>query len=111
MVSGEKQLLVIDEASMVDLPLMYQIITHITPEVRILLVGDPNQLPPIGAGRILADAIASGIIANTTLDIVKRQEGLSGIPEYSSLINQGIVPPELSVGRSHSMRFAIVMRL
>lgn len=104
-VSGEKQLLVIDEASMVDLPLMYQIITHITPEVRILLVGDPNQLPPIGAGRILADAIASGIIANTTLDIVKRQEGLSGIPEYSSLINQGIVPPELSVGLLHSMRF------
>lgn len=97
-VSGEKQLLVIDEASMVDLPLMYQIITHITPEVRILLVGDPNQLPPIGAGRILADVIASGVIVNTTLDIVKRQEGSSGIPEYSNLINKGVVPPELSVG-------------
>ncbi|MBE4043192.1 AAA family ATPase [Vibrio parahaemolyticus] len=97
-VSGEKQLLVIDEASMVDLPLMYKIITHISPEVRILLVGDPNQLPPIGAGRILADVIASGVVTNTTLDIVKRQEGSSGIPEYSSLINQGIMPPELSVG-------------
>ncbi|EOB3920746.1 ATP-dependent RecD-like DNA helicase [Vibrio parahaemolyticus] len=97
-VSGEKKLLVIDEASMVDLPLMYQIVTHISPEVRILLVGDPNQLPPIGSGRILADVIASGVIANTTLDIVKRQDGSSGIPEYSSLINQGVVPPELSVG-------------
>ncbi|WP_050917707.1 ATP-dependent DNA helicase [Vibrio campbellii] len=97
-VSGEKQLLVIDESSMVDLPLMYQIITHITPEVRILLVGDPNQLPPIGAGRILADVIASGVIANTVLDIVKRQEGSSGIPEYSNLIIQGVVPPKLSVG-------------
>ena len=93
-----KNLVVIDEASMVDLPLMYRIITHIAPDVRILLVGDPNQLPPIGAGRILADVIASGVIVNTTLDIVKRQEGTTGIPEYSKLINEGITPDRLTLG-------------
>lgn len=97
-ISGEKQILVIDEASMVDLPMMYKIVTHSSPKVRILFVGDPNQLPPIGAGRVLADVIASDVIANTKLDIVKRQDGSTGIPEYSNLINQGVVPPELSVG-------------
>ncbi|MEZ8889240.1 ATP-dependent RecD-like DNA helicase [Vibrio sp. 10N.247.311.14] len=97
-ITESRQLVVVDEASMVDLPLMYRIITHIAPNVRILLVGDPNQLPPIGAGRILADVIASGVIINTTLDIVKRQEGSSGIPEYSRLVNNGVVPQNLSSG-------------
>lgn len=97
-VSGGKQLIVIDEASMLDIPLMYKIITHITPDVRVLLVGDPNQLPPIGPGRVLADVVASGVIANVTLDVVKRQEGSSGIPQYSNLINQGELPPKLSAG-------------
>lgn len=92
----DKNLLIIDEASMVDLPTMYRIVTHIHPSVRIVLTGDPDQLPPIGCGKVLADIVQSNRIANTMLDIVKRQEGSTGIPEYSKLINQGRLPPQLS---------------
>tara|TARA_R110001583_G_scaffold100991_1_gene247315 strand:- start:17413 stop:19056 length:1644 start_codon:yes stop_codon:yes gene_type:complete len=91
-------LLVIDEASMIDLPTMYRLVTHINPKVRIIFTGDPDQLPPIGCGKVLSDIVESEVIANTTLDIVKRQDGSTGIPEYSKLINQGVVPERLSTG-------------
>ena len=94
-------LLVIDEASMIDLPTMYRLVNHIHPLVRIVFTGDPDQLPPIGCGKVLADIVLSKAIANTMLDIVKRQEGSTGIPEYSKLINQGIVPEKLSTGAIH----------
>ena len=94
-------LLVIDEASMIDLPTMYRLVNHIHPSVRIVFTGDPDQLPPIGCGKVLADVVLSKAIANTMLDIVKRQEGSTGIPEYSKLINQGIVPEKLSTGAIH----------
>lgn len=93
-----KHLLVIDESSMIDLPTMYRIVTHLDPSVRIILTGDPNQLPPIGCGKVLSDIVESGAIATVELDIVKRQEGSTGIPEYSATINRGEVPPSLSVG-------------
>lgn len=91
-------LLVIDESSMIDLPTMYRLVTHISPDVRIIFTGDPDQLPPIGCGKVLSDIVESGLIANTTLDIVKRQKGSTGIPEYSKMINRGIVPEQLSAG-------------
>lgn len=97
----QKNLLVIDEASMIDLPTMYRLVNHIYPSVRIIFTGDPHQLPPIGCGKVLADIVLSKAIANTMLDIVKRQEGSTGIPEYSKLINQGIVPEKLSTGAIH----------
>jgi exodeoxyribonuclease V alpha subunit len=93
-----KFLLVIDESSMVDLPTMFKIVIHIAPSVRLLFVGDPNQLPPIGAGNILADIVGSGVIHNTVLDIVKRQGASSGIPQYSKLINEGQIPSSLTTG-------------
>ena len=91
-------LLVIDEASMIDLPTMYRLVTHLDPSVRIIFTGDPDQLPPIGCGKVLSDIVESGAIANTTLDIVKRQDGSTGIPEYSKQINRGNVPEALSAG-------------
>jgi exodeoxyribonuclease V alpha subunit len=100
-IEAGKHLLVIDEASMVDLPTMYRLVTHIHPSVRIILTGDPDQLPPIGCGKVLADIVLSKAIANTMLDIVKRQEGSTGIPEYSKLINQGVVPEKMTTGTIH----------
>lgn len=94
-------LLVIDEASMVDLPTMYRLVNHIHPSVRLIFTGDPDQLPPIGCGKILADIVEAKTISNTTLDVVKRQEVTTGIPEYSRLINQGVVPDQLSTGAIH----------
>lgn len=94
----QKHLLVIDEASMIDLPTMYRLVNHIHPSVRIIYTGDPDQLPPIGCGKVLSDIVLSKAIANTMLDIVKRQKGSTGIPEYSKLINQGLVPEKLNTG-------------
>ncbi|WP_299664348.1 AAA family ATPase [uncultured Psychromonas sp.] len=96
-----KCIVVIDEASMVDLGTMYRIVLHTNPSIRFLFVGDPNQLPPIGAGLILADIVKSGLIATTELDIVQRQDAATGIPEYSRLVCQGQVPSELSIGNIH----------
>jgi len=93
-----KNILVIDEASMIDLPTMFRLVTHIHPSTKILFTGDPNQLPPIGCGKILSDIVESKAIPNITLDIVKRQDGATGIPEYSEYIKNGIVPPDLSSG-------------
>ena len=42
---------------MVDLPTMYRLVTHIHPTVRIIFTGDPDQLPPIGCGKVLADIV------------------------------------------------------
>jgi exodeoxyribonuclease V alpha subunit len=99
--SPVEHLLVIDEASMIDLPTMYRLVNHIHPSVRIIFTGDPDQLPPIGCGKVLADIVASKAIANTMLDIVKRQEGSTGIPEYSKLINNGEQPAQLTTGAIH----------
>ncbi len=60
---------------MIDLPTMYRLTNHLHPTVRIIFTGDPNQLPPIGCGKVLADIVASQAIANVTPDIVKRQKG------------------------------------
>nr|PMH85664.1 AAA family ATPase [Shewanella sp. 10N.286.48.B5] len=100
-IEHKKHLLVIDEANMVDLPTMYRLVNHTHPSVRIILAGDPDQLPPIGCGKVLADIVLAKTIANTMLDIVKRQEGSTGIPEYSKLINQGKVPEQLSTAAIH----------
>ena len=96
--SSNPALLVIDEASMVDLPTMYKLVVHTSPTVRFLLTGDPDQLPPIGCGKVLSDIVESEAITNTRLDIVKRQEGATGIPEYSEKVNLGKVPDELTTG-------------
>lgn len=98
---NQNQLLVIDEASMIDLPTMYRLVNHTHPSVRIIFTGDPDQLPPIGCGKVLADIVASKKIANTELDIVKRQEGYTGIPDYSKMINKGHVPENLTAGAIH----------
>ena len=95
-VLSDKVILVIDEAAMVDVKLMYQIISHVPPSVRILLVGDPDQLPPIGGGLVLHAIQKSNAIVKTTLDIVQRQSDESGIPEYSNYVKSGIVPSQLS---------------
>lgn len=102
LLSHEKEnVLIIDEASMLDVSTMFKLINHINPDTRILLVGDPNQLPPIDPGLILNDLIYSRRVTNCKLDAVKRQEESSGIPEYSSLIAKGIIPSKLSYGNVH----------
>lgn len=92
-------LVVVDEASMVDINYLYKIVLKTSPTTRILLVGDPYQLPPIGPGVPFADILASGAAANTELNIVKRQDATTGIPLYSAAIRNGEVPKELTTGK------------
>ena len=55
---------------MIDLPTMYRLVNHIHPSVRIIFTGDPDQLPPIGCGKVLADIVLSKAIAKALLQIV-----------------------------------------
>ncbi|WP_064602808.1 AAA family ATPase [Photobacterium sp. J15] len=96
-----KHLVVIDESSMVDTLNMSRIVTHTCPEVRFLIVGDDEQLAPIGAGKILYDLIQSGVVPCVELDQVQRQDESTGIPEYSRVIRSGKVPEELSFKNVH----------
>lgn len=73
----EADLIVLDEVSMVDTPLMARFLEAVAPGTRLILVGDTYQLPSVGPGNILKDLISSGAIPSTELTIIKRQdEGL-----------------------------------
>ena len=91
-----KAVLLVDEASMLDAYTMWRLVTLLSDKTRILLVGDPYQLPPINAGFILNDVIKSGVINHVELDVVKRQGADSSVPAYSKAIRHGIMPESLS---------------
>lgn len=84
--------LVIDEASMLDLTLAYQLLRAIEPGTHLLLVGDVDQLPSVGAGDVLRDLIESGIAPLTRLSQVFRQAAASHIITNAHRINQGQMP-------------------
>lgn len=85
-------LLVIDEASMLDLILAYQLLKALQPGCHLLLVGDVDQLPSVGAGDVLRDVINSGIAPVTRLGFIFRQESGSQIISNAHRINQGSMP-------------------
>lgn len=84
--------LILDELSMVDIPLAAQLLRSTPPHVQIIMVGDPNQLPAIGPGRILGDLIDSGVIPVAALTEVFRQAAESGIIRGATAINRGEMP-------------------
>jgi exodeoxyribonuclease V alpha subunit len=85
-------LLVVDEASMLDLILANQLLKALQPGCHLLLVGDVDQLPSVGAGDVLRDVIASGIAPVTRLSYIFRQESGSQIITNAHRINQGQMP-------------------
>jgi exodeoxyribonuclease V alpha subunit len=88
----ECDLLVVDETSMVDVPLMAALLAAVPPEAALLLVGDVDQLPSVGPGQVLADAIASGALAVARLTEVFRQAASSRIITTAHAINAGTIP-------------------
>lgn len=84
--------LLIDEASMVSTPDLWQIVSWATPEIDIVLVGDPGQLPPIGAGNPLSAAVSCPALPRKTLTVIHRQSGPSPIPQVAQAIRSGDVP-------------------
>jgi exodeoxyribonuclease V alpha subunit len=85
-------LLVVDEASMVDVPLMHALLRAVPDEAALLIVGDIDQLPSVGPGQVLADIIASGAVPIVRLTEVFRQAALSRIISNAHRINQGSMP-------------------
>jgi exodeoxyribonuclease V alpha subunit len=88
----ECQLLVVDEVSMIDVPLMAALLRGLAPGAGLLLVGDVDQLPSVGPGRILADIIDSGAVPVARLTEVFRQAAQSRIVVNAHRINRGHMP-------------------
>lgn len=85
-------LLVVDEASMLDLVLMNTLLKALKPGTHLLLVGDVDQLPSVGAGDVLRDIIKSGLVPVTRLSQIFRQAAGSQIITNAHRINQGELP-------------------
>jgi exodeoxyribonuclease V alpha subunit len=85
-------MLVVDEASMVDVPLMRALLRALPDGAALLLVGDVDQLPSVGPGQVLADVIASDAVPVVRLTEVFRQAAQSRIITSAHRINQGQLP-------------------
>ncbi|MCX5758843.1 MAG: AAA family ATPase, partial [Candidatus Hydrogenedentes bacterium] len=83
---------IVDESSMVDLVLMQHLLRAIPAYARLILVGDVDQLPSVGAGTVLMDIISSGVIPAIWLKTVFRQAAQSGIVSNAHRINSGQYP-------------------
>jgi len=86
------QLLVVDETSMVDVPLMRALLRALPNEAALLLVGDADQLPSVGPGQVLADIIGSGAVPVVRLTEVFRQATESQVIVNAHCINEGKMP-------------------
>ena len=91
-------LLVVDEASMVDVMLMQALMKAVPDDAALLIVGDIDQLPSVGPGQVLADVIASGVVPVVRLTEVFRQAAQSRIITSAHRVNQGSMP-DLSTAR------------
>ncbi len=85
----EADVIIIDEMSMVDLPLMHALLNAVIPGTRLILVGDVNQLPSVGAGSVLKDIICSECFPVVMLTKIFRQAGESDIVVNAHKINRG----------------------
>lgn len=88
----EADLVIVDEASMLDVSLARHVAAAVPPEGHLLLVGDVDQLPSVGPGRVLADLIRSGAVPVIRLTEIFRQAAKSQIVLNAHRINQGEMP-------------------
>ena len=96
-------LVVLDEASMVDVVLMNRLLQAIPAKAALVIVGDVNQLPAVGSGAVLADIISSGAIATARLTEVFRQAAGSQIIVNAHHIREGRMP--ILSGNAEEFRF------
>jgi exodeoxyribonuclease V alpha subunit len=99
-------LLIVDEASMIDTILMHHLLKGIPPTATFILVGDVDQLPSVGAGNVLKDIIASGAIPVVELNEIFRQAKESLIIINAHKINSGLLPsPKQSANKLDDFYF------
>lgn len=93
----KEDLIIVDEASMMDMLLFYRLLCALKEGARLILVGDIDQLPPVGPGAPLKDLIAWGDVPVVRLHRIFRQKDGSGIIENAARIREGQMPqPDLS---------------
>ena len=83
---------IVDEMSMVDVQLLYYLLKAIPDSARLILVGDPDQLPPVGPGFPFRDMLRSGVLPSVRLTEIFRQAQESLIVMNAHLVNQGVMP-------------------
>jgi exodeoxyribonuclease V alpha subunit len=88
----DADLVIVDEMSMVDLALFQHLVDAVPEGCRLLLVGDADQLPSVGAGAVLFDCIESGVVETVRLTDIYRQEEASGIVVGAHRIRDGMLP-------------------
>ncbi len=103
----ECDLLVIDETSMVDVPLMASLLRAVPDRAALIIVGDVDQLPSVGPGQVLADIIASKRMPVSRLSEIFRQAARSRIVVNAHRINSGLMP-ELAVRRERGSDFYFI---
>ncbi len=99
----DADLVVADEASMLDIWLTRDLLRAVREDAVIVLVGDVDQLPSVGAGRVLGDVIESGVIPVTRLTRIFRQGAGSQIAEAAQQINAGRMPRISSPNKNSDM--------
>lgn len=87
-----QDVVIVDESSMIDLMLMRALLRAIKPGGRLILIGDNDQLPSVGAGRVLGDIIDSGVVPVVRLTEIYRQQDGSYIIQAAHDIIHGRVP-------------------
>ena len=100
----EGDVLIVDECSMIDLVLMNSLLKAIPAGMRVVLVGDIDQLPSVGAGNVLRDLIDSGVVPVIRLTRIFRQAQTSRIIMNAHRINEGQMP-DLSNGKETDFFF------
>ena len=88
----DADVLIIDEASMIDILLMESTLRALKNGSRLILIGDSDQLPSVGAGNVLGDILASGVFTTVRLTEIFRQSGSSMIVTNAHRINEGMMP-------------------
>lgn len=92
----ECDFLIVDETSMLDISLAASLLKAIPSHAQVLFIGDPDQLPAVGAGDVLSDLLKSDVICRFRLTKVFRQAQASSIIRFAHEINTGLVPKILS---------------
>ncbi|HKI37562.1 MAG TPA: ATP-dependent RecD-like DNA helicase [Gemmataceae bacterium] len=92
-------LLVVDEASMVDVALMNKLAQAVPRHACLVIVGDVDQLPSVGPGTVLGDVIASGVVPVVRLTEIFRQAGASWIVRAAHAVNGGEMPESAPAGQ------------
>ena len=83
---------IVDEVSMVDVPLMSALLSALRGDCRLVLVGDPDQLPSVGPGNLFSDLIRSGTVPTVCLTEIFRQAAQSAIVRNAHMVNAGELP-------------------